>query len=828
MNETDNLQSGLRTEEVLEIRARVGENRLQAESGSRFFLILKEVFLEPMTLLLVLAASVYFLLGKWEEGWMLLVAIGLVASISIFQINRSDSALRILNKLSQATFMVCRDGVFQPIPGVELVPGDLVKLDEGMSVPADGIVTESHDLAINEASLTGESVPVARLPGEDVFSGTTLSSGSLTFKVTKTGAETRWGQLGKRLQHIEKEKTQLQLQIEGFVKKMAWIGLLAFLIIVGVSYFQTGVFLLALVQGLTLAMAMIPEEIPVAFASFMALGSVRMAGFQVLAREPRTVESLGSATVICTDKTGTLTTDGMELHFLSSLETDLNPLQQPITSPPFLELLRVARLACEPDPFDPMDVAVDAAWKSQGNGPIPIPDREYPLTGKPPIMVHGYFDQQQANLNAKGGLETLLRHEGIPEEEKLAWLKRAREFAAQGYRVLGVGAAEMPVNALPSDPTEIAWRLLGLLVFYNPPKENAIEVVEGFKKAGIQVKMITGDYAETALAIAHKLGISLDHRVCTGSEIMVMPESELRAESERTSVFARMFPEAKLKVVEALKANGHVVAMTGDGVNDGPALKAAHIGVAMGKKGTEIARQAASLILLDDNLAQMLKAIGLGRNIYQNLKKAISYIVSIHIPIILLVVVPLVLGWEITGIFSPIHVIFLELVMGPTCSMAFENEPADPLLMEAPPRKSTSSFFSIKELGRAVIQGVVISFGLLALYYYLMEIGNDLPFIRAMVFTALVFANVFLTLENRSFHQPVWSVLFKPNAILWWLLSLTLAIGMGGLYWSPMRHLFGFVSLKASNLGLCLALAFGVVFWLEIVKAFRKRKKPAL
>lgn len=826
MSQTDNQQSGLRTEEVLEIRARVGENRLEAASGSRFFLILKEVLLEPMTLLLVLAASVYFLLGKWEEGWMLLAAIGLVASISIFQISRSDGALRLLNKLSQASYSVCRDGVFQPIPGTELVPGDLVKLEEGMAVPADGTIAESHDLSLNEASLTGESVPVFRISGDEVFSGTSISTGSLTFIVGKTGNQTRWGKLGKTLQHIEKEKTQLQAQIEDFVTKMAWIGLVAFLVIVGISYFETGAFLLAVVQGLTLAMAMIPEEIPVAFASFMALGSVRMAGFQVLAREPRTVESLGAATVICTDKTGTLTTDGMELHFLSTLEGDLNPRGEAISSPSFSALLRIARLACEPDPFDPMDVAVDAVWRLQGNGQIAIPDREYPLGGKPPIMVHAHFNDQVAALSAKGGLETLLHPSGVPEEEKAAWLSKAQAFAGQGYRVLGVGYAELPVNALPDDPTQVAWKPLGLLVFYNPPKENAVEVVEGFRKAGIQVKMITGDYAETALAIAHKLGISTDNRVCTGAEIMGMSEAELLAESEKTLVFARMFPEAKLKVVEALKANGHVVAMTGDGVNDGPALKAAHIGVAMGKKGTEIARQAASLILLDDNLAQMLKAIGLGRNIYQNLKKAISYIVSIHIPIILLVVVPLVLGWEVTSIFSPIHVIFLELVMGPTCSIAFENEPADPLLMAAPPRKSTSSFFSFKELGRAVMQGLVISFGLLALYYFLMDAGSELPFIRAMIFTALVFSNVFLTLENRSFNQPVWSVLFKPNAILWWLLSLTLAIGMGGLYWSPMRYLFGFVSLKASNLGLCLALAFVAVFWFEIVKAFWKRENP--
>lgn len=818
-------QQGLSSEQVLEIRKTAGPNSIVQKTRFRFLEISAEVLLEPMTLLLLLAATVYFLLGKWEEGWMLLAAIGMVASISVFQTIRSDEALRILNQLSEARYWVCRDGEFQLIPGSDLVPGDIVKLEEGMAVPADGRITESHDLSINEASLTGESVPVARFQGEEVLSGTMVSSGNLVFQVEKTGIQTRWGQLGKSLQSIEKEKTQLQVQIEGFVQKMAWIGFLAFLVIVGLSYLESRQFLLALVQGLTLAMAMIPEEIPVAFASFMALGAVRMGRFQVLAREPRTVESLGAATVICTDKTGTLTTDGMELHFLSHLDRDLKPGQEQDFSTDFQELLEVARLACEPEPFDPMDLAVDEIWRKRKSGPMPIPDREYPLTGKPPLMVHAYFQEKEALLAAKGGLETLLRNAPIPEAEKTSWLAKARQFAAEGFRVLGVGVLRLPIEQLPEDPTVLAWKPLGLLVFYNPPKENAAEVVAGFRKAGIQVKMITGDYSETALAIASMLGILDNQEVLTGAEVLGMAPSQLEEKAESVAVFARMLPEAKLKVVQALKARGHIVAMTGDGVNDGPALKASHIGVAMGKKGTEIARQAASLILLDDNLAQMLKAIGLGRNIYQNLKKAISYIVSIHIPIILLVVVPLVLGWEVTGIFNPIHVIFLELVMGPTCSIAFENEPEESQLMQARPRKVTSSFFSLSELGRAVVQGLGIASVLLGFYFFLMEAGKDVSEIRALVFSTLVFSNLFLTLENRSFDQPFWTTLFRPNSILWWLLALTLAIGMGGLFWPPMRTLFGFVPLTISELGKCLLLGLSAVFWFEIPKALRRPKK---
>jgi len=609
---------GLSQADAIKLLKSVGPNTLFSAKKRNPFAIGFEILTEPMLLLLLAAASLYFVLGQWNEGWMLVIAILIVASISFFQNLKSDNALVALGRMTSPKIKVRRDGQFVVIPIEEIVPGDLVNLEEGMNIPADGEVLSSNDLSINESQLTGESIPVAKEVGDPIFAGTLISTGSLYFKVALTGHQTQIGKLGKSLVSIEKEKTYLQAQIERFVTQMAWIGVGAFLIILGVNYFQSQNFIAALLQGLTIAMATIPEEIPVAFASFMALGAVRLATMNVLAREPQTVESLGSATVICTDKTGTLTTEGMTV---SHLVTPLESLSAPFTDLPsdrISELLLYARLASEPEPFDAMETAISELYVKTTDQVFNWElIQEYPLEGKPPMMTHVYRNASgQLFVAAKGGIERILNVCKVSESEAEHIRKVSLDLSSQGYRILGVAKAEvLSEGNFPESQNDFNWTYLGMVALLNPPKPNAKEVVAGFYSAGISVKMITGDFPETASAIAGMVGIADPGKVLTGDDVMAMPDDKLKVGLHSVNVYARMYPEAKLRIVNVLKKMGEVVAMTGDGVNDGPALKSANIGVAMGKRGTEVARQAASLVLVNDDLQGMLDAIALGRKI---------------------------------------------------------------------------------------------------------------------------------------------------------------------------------------------------------------------
>ncbi len=820
--------SGLSQAEAAALLRTAGPNTLFSAKKRNPFAIGFEILSEPMLLLLMAAASLYFVLGQWNEGWMLIIAILIVASISFFQNLKSDNALVALGKMTSPKIRVKRDGLFVELPIEDIVPGDLVNLEEGMNIPADGEVLSSNDLLINESQLTGESIPVAKEGGDPIFAGTLIAMGSLYFKVSLTGHQTQIGKLGKSLVSIEKEKTYLQAQIERFVTQMAWIGVAAFLIILGVNYFQSYNFIASLLQGLTIAMAMIPEEIPVAFASFMALGAVRLATMNVLAREPQTVESLGSATVICTDKTGTLTTEGMTL---SHLVTPQESIPLPFSSPPsqaISELLLYARLASEPEPFDAMEKAISELYQQiKGVHFDWNLDKEYPLEGKPPMMTHVYRNASgQLFVAAKGGIERILNVCKVSESEAEHIRKVSLDLSSQGYRILGVAKAEIPSEGIfPESQNDFPWSYLGMVALLNPPKPNAKDVVAGFYGAGISVKMITGDFPETASAIAGMVGIADPDKVLTGDEIMGMSDADLKVKLHIVNVYARMYPDAKLRIVNTFKKMGEVVAMTGDGVNDGPALKSANIGVAMGKRGTEVARQAASLVLVNDDLLGMLDAIALGRKIYQNLKKAISYIVSIHIPIILSLALPLVFGWDMTGIFSPIHIIFLELVMGPTCSIAFENEPSEPGIMLLPPRKLNDTFFSGKELMQNISQGLVISASVLGVYYLFMVKGRTETEVRTLVFTALVLSNIFLTLANRSFFQSVFQTLFNPNRTLWWMLGITFGILLAALFLVPVQKLFQFSAVRMTDLLVCLAFVLPGVYWIEGLKFLRRKNR---
>jgi Ca2+-transporting ATPase len=569
-------------------------------------------------------------------------------------------------------------------------------------------------------------------------------------------------------------------------------------------------------------MSILPEEIPVAFTTFMALGAWRLMKLGIVVKQMKTVETLGSATVICTDKTGTITENKMSLAKLFVLKS------QKISSPDETlgddekELIRLAMWSSEPIPFDPMEVALHKAYEKaieQDERELFKMIHEYPLGGKPPMMTHLFEDTKGTRIiAAKGAPEAMMNVSNLSSEEKQQIEKAIKELTSEGYRVLGVGEALFEGTNYPKNQQDFKFQFKGIVAFHDPPKQNIKHVLENFYEAGITVKIVTGDNAETTTSIAKQIGFKGYDKSLSGDELMKLSDTELQERVMDTNLFTRMFPEAKLKIINALKAKQQIVAMTGDGVNDGPALKAAHIGIAMGKKGTEIAKQAASLILLEDDLSKMVDAVAMGRKIYTNLKKAIQYIISIHIPIILTVFIPLALGWIFPNIFSPIHVIFFELIMGPTCSIIYENEPMEKNTMLQKPRPFTSTFFNWKELTTSVVQGLMITAGNLVAYQYAIHQGYDEATTRSMVFTVLITSNIILTLVNRSFYYSILTTLKYKNNLVLLIICITILITALLMYIKPLANFFELEGLTLAQLGISVLIGFVFVIWFEIVK----------
>jgi Ca2+-transporting ATPase len=821
---------GLGDQEVIANRKAFGSNEMGEKSKNPIWGILLEIIKEPLFVILLLASSIYFILGETTEGIIMLVAIGLVSGISIFQENKSRNAVNALKKLSSPKAKVYRNSEVVTIPTGEIVVKDLILVEDGNMIPADAKIIEAHDFSVNESILTGESLSVSKdhlSESPMIFQGTMVDAGNCVAEVQAIGRQTELGKIGTSLAEIEQTKTPLQTQIKSFVKYMVSFGAIAFLLVWGINYMISKDVLNALLQGLTLAMSILPEEIPVAFSTFMALGAYRLYKKKVITRSPYTVETLGAATVICTDKTGTLTENRMELRAIFDLQKgSLQDFTK--DKPEFSPTLEYSLWASEILPFDPMEKSIHDFYEIVA----PTDERksakmlhEYPLGGKPPIMTHIFQKENGEKVIAvKGAVEGVMEQSKLSKKDIAVVLEQVSQFTEKGYRVLAVGKADPSINTFPKTQQEFEFEFLGLLAFYDPPKKNIEKVLNSFYKAGIEVKMITGDYPQTAYAISNQVGLKSDAAIMTGDEVMAMETSDLQQKVKETHVFARMFPEAKLKVVEALKQNGEVVAMTGDGVNDGPALKAAHIGIAMGKRGSEVAKSAAALVLMDDDLGHMTEAVALGRRIYENLKKAIQYIISIHIPIILIVLLPLVLGWEFTVIFTPIHVIFLELIMGPTCSIVFENEPIEPDSMTKPPRIMSKTFFSWSELSLSFVQGLAITGACLGFGYFLMDSGNSEATVRTLIFSTLVFSNIFLTLVNRSFYHSVFKTLTYENRLVPLILGISLILLVLILTIPAIMGVFDFEPVSINNLLFSLLIASIGVFWIEGWKFFQRKK----
>jgi len=824
---------GLTDAEVQSSRAEFGTNEQIQKPKYKWWLALLDILKEPMLLILIAVAAIYFILNQFGEAYFMLSALVLLSGISFFQDNRSRKALEALEKLNEPLTSVLRKDIVQNIPTKDIVVNDLVIAREGNTINADGQIIHSNDFSVNESSLTGEAFSVfksEKTADNTVFSGTLVVSGLAIYRVTKTGLNTKIGQLGNSLLNIKEAPTPLQLQIEKFVKGMALIGVLIFLLVWVVYFWKTHDILHSLLKGLTLAMSILPEEIPVAFTTFMALGSWRLMKEGIIVKKIRTVETLGSATVICTDKTGTITENKMSLQSVYAYSNDQLYEDGNWETDQAKKVIEIAMWASEPVPFNPMEKTLHHEYRKTTKSDVRHQFsmiHEYPLDGIPPMMTHIFQNQEGKRIiAAKGAPEAIISVSNLSAGEQKKIYTIIETLASKGFRILGIGCSDFEGKDFPETQQKIPFRFIGLVVFYDPPKANIHQVIEQFYQAGIQVKVITGDNSATTKAIAEKAGIKNAENAIEGQEIMNLNEVEMLKIIKKTTLLTRMFPEAKLAVMLALKKDNQIVAMVGDGVNDGPALKASHIGIAMGKKGTEIAKTAADLILIHDDLSKMVEAVAAGRRIYSNLKKAVQYIVSIHIPIITIVSLPLFLGWIYPDIFTPVHVIFLELIMGPMCSIVYENEPAEKNSMNQPPRQLSTTFLSLKEMGISIIQGIVISFGLLFIYQLTVQNGGNESQTRTMVFTSLVFANIILSLVNRSFHYSVWASLQSKNNIMLFINTLTVFLLALILYSSPIAHFFSVVPLGINEIGICLAVSSVSVLWIELWKWNKRKNIP--
>ena len=811
-----------------------GPNELAPPRPRTVWHIALEVAREPMVQLLLAAGLLYLLLGSRGEAAILLACVAVTVSITIVQEQRTEKALEALRDLSSPRALVVRDGQRLRIAGREVVRGDLLVLTEGDRVAADARLLDASDLQADESLLTGESVPAAKIAGARgdtagrVFAGTLLVSGQGLARVTATGAASEIGRIGRALVAIESSPTPLQVQIRRLVRLFSVIGLSISAVVVLLYGLLRADWLGGLLAGITLAMSMLPEEFVLILTVFMAMGAWRMSRQQVLTRRSAVIEALGSATVLCTDKTGTLTENRMAVAELAvPAEGDWQRWTVASGELPeaFHTLVEHAVLASEAKPFDPMDRAFLALAQRLLPAHHHPGDRtlvhEYGLAPERLAMTHVWRapGETACVVALKGAPEAVATLCRLGDADRAALHRHAEAMATRGLRVLAVARAVFDGDAWPDDPGGFAFAWLGLVALADPLRAGVPAAVQECRDAGIRVLMITGDHPATARAIAVQAGLDGRAAPITGDEIDAMDDAALRARLAGNPVFARIRPEQKLRIVQALKAAGEVVAMTGDGVNDAPSLKTAHIGVAMGARGTDVAREAAALVLLDDDFGSIVRAVRLGRRIYDNVRKAMSFVLAVHVPIAGLALLPLLFGLPM--ILTPVHIAVLELFINPACSVVFEAEQEEADVMRRPPRDPEASLFSVAMLLGAALQGALVLLAVGGFYVALLQAQVATGEARAAAFVALVACDVMLIVSNRSFAGSLLASLHRPNPMLWRMVGATAAFLALVLLVPPLRAQFGFALPAPGPLGSAAALAAAMLIVLEAGKRLR-------
>jgi Ca2+-transporting ATPase len=839
--------SGLSEIEAAERLKEEGYNELPTAKPRNLLQIALGVLREPMLILLVACAAIYFAVGDFQEALVLAAFVFVVIGLTIFQERKTERALDALRDLSSPRAMVIRSGERRRIPGREVARGDTLVLSEGDRVPADGFLLSQTSLTADESLLTGESVPVrkralregeskqAQSPGGDelpfVYSGTLVVRGTGLAVAQATGVKTELGRIGKSLATIQPEKTLLEKDANVLVRRIAVAAGITCAILVMAYGVIRHDWLQGFLASLSLAMAILPEELPVILVVFLALGAWRLSRVQVLTRRRAAIETLGSATVLCVDKTGTLTANRMELHTLSAGDESFEALPGVKLPEKFHELSAFAVLASRPDTHDPMDIAIRAFGEGISSplslSLVPLSlslVREYPIEPALFAVTEVWQSQDGYLMAAKGAPEAFAELCHLDSVATSDLMARVALMAAEGLRVLAVAKGSFDGPDLPASQRDFNFQILGLVGLKDPIRPSVPEAIRECRTAGVRVVMITGDYPGTAVSIAREAGLADEPSAVTGPELASLDDKVFAERARSAQVFARMVPAQKLRLVEALKTSGEIVAMTGDGVNDAPALRAAHIGIAMGERGTDVAREAADLVLLKDDFSSIVKAVRMGRRIFDNLKKAIVYTFAIHVPIVGLSLIPVLINWPL--ILAPAHIAFLELIIDPACSIVFEMEAEEPNIMKRPPRPASDRLFNWRTLLLALAQGTGILLTLLAIFAVALYRGQGERDARTVTFTTLVVANLCLIFSNRSTHLVLRGLFLRTNEATWWVAGVAIAVLAAVLYVPFLRELFQFSFLHPDDLVLCIGAGMATLVWLEALKYFDK-KSPA-
>ncbi len=850
--------TGLSAAQAAQRLAEEGPNALPGGQRRSLLSIAVETVREPMFLLLLAAATLYMVFGDLQEGLTLFGFVLVTVALTLYQEGKTEHAIEALRDLTSPRALVVRDGRPERIAGRDVVRGDLLKLSEGDRVPADALLVSADGVQADESLLTGEAVPVGKrvaqpaelaaavearasdrsAPGGDdlprVYAGTLIVQGHALARVTATGARSEIGRIGTALGTVESERSPLQKQTARLVRNLAWLALGLSLVLVLVHGLVNGDWLQAVLAGIALAMAMLPEEYPVVLTVFPALGARRLSKEGVLTRRINAIETLGATTVLCSDKTGTLTGNRMTVTHLAAGGAGLgdrlalDSLADGPLPEGFHALVEVAILASVVDPFDPMEKAFHQL------GDRFLADTEhlhrdwrlvhtYALSPALRAMSHVWAAAGDGarTVATKGAPEAVmdLCHLDAAQKARIAGV--VDELADAGLRVLAVARGRFTGTAWPASEHDFDFEFLGLLGLADPVRPEVPAAVAECRAAGIRVVMITGDYPATARAIAHQAGLGgTEGGMLTGDQITTLDDAALRERMASVTVCARIAPEQKLRIVQALKAGGEIVAMTGDGVNDAPALRAAHVGVAMGARGTDVARESASLVLVDDNFAAIVRAVRLGRRIFDNLRKAMSYILAVHVPIAGMAMLPVMFGWP--SLLYPMHIALLELIIDPACSIAFENEPAERDVMQRPPRDAAAALFGGATLWLALLQGLGVLVAVMGAFAWASPRIPE-PEARAFAFATLVIGNLALILSNRSSTRSLWETLRTPNRLLWAVVGLALALLLAALYLPWAVGVLRFAPLPVHELAAACGLGLASVVWFEGIKWVRRR-----
>ncbi|VVB87066.1 putative copper-exporting P-type ATPase A [uncultured archaeon] len=827
-----------------------GFNELPSQKKQNVFTILVNIIREPMLLLLLGSGIIYLILGEENDALMLLFFVFVVVGITFYQERKSERALYALKNLSSPRALVVRNGKQKRIPGREVVRDDIIMLREGDRIPADGTLLFCSNLLVDESMLTGESLHVRKsycdgkaLPGNPggddlpfIYSGTLVVQGHGMAKVTGTGIRTEMGKIGKALSTINQEETLLKKETSLLVRNFAIVGLILCIFVVIVYGMTRGDWLNGFLAGVSLSMALLPEEFSVVLLIFMSMGAWRMSKRHVLTRRMPAIETLGSATVLCVDKTGTLTMNRMILSSLYSGDEFYDVAKNGHLPLPekFHELLEYSNLASQTDPFDPVEKEIkNDTEKFLSNSEHVHKNwklvREYPLSKNLLALSNVWesHDRRKHVIAAKGSPEAIIDLCHLDEMKKNEMLSRVQAMAENGLRVLGVARAIFHEEPLPDKQHDFIFEFIGLLGFIDPVRPSVPAAVSECYNAGMRVIMITGDFPGTAVHIARQIGLKNPDTIITGSHLSQMSLPDLQEKIKTTNIFARVVPEQKLAIVNALKANGEVVAMTGDGVNDAPALKSAHIGIAMGERGTDVARESSSIVLLNDDFSSIVAAVRLGRRIFDNLKKAITYIFSVHVPIAGLALFPIIFfnpvnGMELPLILLPAHIAFLELIIDPACSVVFEAEKEEKNIMNRPPRDLKERLFGRKSLIRGLFQGLSVLIFVLIVFLLALYMGKEENEARTITFAFLVIANLTLIISNLSLDGSILKTIYSENKALWIVVSAALISLIMVLYVPIFRELFHFSALHSDDMIIVLLGGIINIMWIRLTNILIK------